>query len=230
VVGAYTTARRALLYGYLILKDSREPAEKQVFKTQEARRAELIAGVLPKLEEAERSDPMNANLLLNWSAFQVEQYRVFLPAKSLANMPVIPRIDRARELDPEDTDVYLIPYKLYREHAELLLEQAGKKKGDKKVADLYRVRARDEYQRAAQTLEPILHYDPAEARWHALLAEVYHTADEKKYRNEWEAHAREALRLDAIQRNQPMQPARTLEDAQRDRLYNWLEEAAEAKT
>jgi putative inorganic carbon (HCO3(-)) transporter len=231
VGSAYTTARKALVFGDVILKDARQKPEERFLKSEKEQKRQL-SYVVEDLQKAEGLDPQNANILLNWSAFSAEQYRLFPPelsAKPVLRMPVMSMIDRAGKLDPEDTDVYAIPYRLYREHADLLLQEAAKDK-NKKSAEYLRAGAAREYARAAQTLEPVLQYDPTEARWHALLAEAYHAADEKKYRTEWEVHAREARRLDAIQRKQSMQPARTLEDAQRDRLYNWLEEVAKAKT
>ena len=158
----------------------------------------------PLSEAAEKADPGDSRRWLDLARAIAEQYRrqpllSMLPTKLKA-------ADKARELDPANAAGYLIPYYHLMSHAE---QARAAKKLDQ---------SKENYREAGEMLEEFLPYDPTDPPLYYLLALAYHSAENEK----WAPFAREALRLDSIQRQQPLQSPRILETAQRNTLQEWL--------
>jgi putative inorganic carbon (HCO3(-)) transporter len=226
VANAFSTSRSALRIGYAILEDSRKPPKERVLKSAEERKARMRSEVIDPWLAAKAMDPENSSLLLQWGQFTRQMLlEIDIPAQFLPKSDDI--VEEVPKLDPENTEGYEIRADLYRIRAERLEAAAAKMKDKEKVQQLLS-RAQKEYEDALTSLRPVLRYDPTTPRWHAYLAELEYKAHGKNDPAKWQEEAREALRLDQIQRAQPIQSARVLDDAQRDRLVGWLRKAEAA--
>ncbi len=157
--------------------------------------------IIPLSLAAEKADPADSRRWLDLAKATAEQYR--RQPLVIAHWQALNGIKEAHELDPANLSCYLTPYNYLCYHADRARPEVAK----------------EEYRKAADILEQAVPYDPTDAPLHYLVARAYHFAEDPK----WQEHAREALRLDAIQQKQPLQPARILEAVQRTALERWLQ-------
>jgi hypothetical protein len=223
VTRSHALERQALAFG-------RELMRPDVERSEAARVLGLSEQVIEPLSKAAAEDPTCSRLWLGQAEWSLLAYRrkpvpagliLRLDLADKALWPVFSRaLDgavQARKLDPDNAEPYRLQYDVHRARADWLTAwaAAAEKRGQTAGVPAAREEARRENLRAAETLEALMPRDPTRPSWRFLAADALRRSGDPSARPRAEAWAAEALRLDAVQRRQPMPSTRVLTLPQR---------------